>query len=109
MFAATTVIAYLLDFVGVGFAPTLACLIALAAGGVALASFALTADWDRADLAAFAAIVGLMFGWLMWIARPSFLPLGSGPDLTHHLLLIQYIERQWRLRSEERRVGNECR
>ncbi len=33
----------------------------------------------------------------MWLARPSFLPLGSGPDLTHHLLLIGFIEQHWTL------------
>ncbi len=33
----------------------------------------------------------------MSLARPDFLPLGSGPDLTHHLLLIGFIERHWTL------------
>ena len=36
----------------------------------------------------------------MWMARPSFLPLGSGPDLTHHVLLIEFIERHWTLVHE---------
>ena len=34
---------------------------------------------------------------LLWLAAPTFLPLSTGPDLTHHLLLIRYIEEHWRL------------
>lgn len=34
---------------------------------------------------------------LMWLARPAYLPLGSGPDLTHHLLLINFIGSHWTL------------
>ena len=36
-------------------------------------------------------------GWLLWTARPAFLPPGHGPDLTHHLMLIDFIDRHWRL------------
>jgi len=35
--------------------------------------------------------------WLLWRARPELLPTGSGPDLVHHLALIDYIEQHWRL------------
>jgi hypothetical protein len=31
------------------------------------------------------------------LAVPDLLPLGGGPDLAHHLVLINYIERNWRL------------
>ncbi len=31
------------------------------------------------------------------LAAPDLLPLGGGPDLAHHLVLINYIERNWRL------------
>jgi hypothetical protein len=41
--------------------------------------------------------VTIVFAWLLWIARPAFVPLGHGPDLTHHLLLVDVIERSWRL------------
>jgi hypothetical protein len=95
--ATIVVVSYFLDRIGLSFAPMLLLLIAIAAGAVALTWTGLTAAWDRADLAAFAAVVVIAFAWLMWIASPSFLPLGGGPDLTHHLLLIDYVERHWRL------------
>jgi hypothetical protein len=43
------------------------------------------------------ALGGGVFGWLMWLARPDYFPLGSGSDLTHHLQLIRYIDGHWRL------------
>ena len=51
----------------------------------------------RQELIAFAAIVGAMFVWLLWLAWPTLLWVGGGPDITHHLVLIDYIERQWQL------------
>ena len=38
-----------------------------------------------------------MFGYLLWLAWPALLPLGSVSDLTHHLLLVDYIERHGQL------------
>ena len=49
------------------------------------------------DTRLFLAIVASVAGWLLWLARPTLLPLSTGPDLTHHLLLVDYIERHWRL------------
>ena len=89
--------AYLVDRAGWSFPPSVMLPLALAAGIGTLAAFGRRAAWERGDLTAFGAVVTGVFAWLMWIARPSFLPLGSGPDLTHHILLIQYIERHWRL------------
>jgi hypothetical protein len=53
--------------------------------------------WRRArsDGPGFAAwaVTGVgMFAWLCAMAWPTLLPLGSGPDLVHHLGLIRYIE-----------------
>jgi hypothetical protein len=45
----------------------------------------------------FLGIVSAVAAWLLWLARPSLLPPGSGPDLTHHLALIDYIEVHGRL------------
>ena len=47
--------------------------------------------------AAFVAIVAAVLAWLLWLAGRGLLPPGTGPDLTHHLLLIGYIEQHWRL------------
>ncbi len=57
-----------------------------------------------AEVTTFLLIVGGLFAWLVWLARPDFLPLGHGTDLTHHLLLIDYIERHWQL-VHDRAVG----
>src|SRR5262245_32879237 len=94
---ATIVFAYLLDRVGLSFPPLLLLVVFL---GTAIATFAglrPSVAWRRDELVAWLAVVGVNFLWLLWIAAPSFLPLGSGADLTHHLLLIQYIEQHWRL------------
>src|SRR5437870_4217034 len=100
--AALIVVAgYLLDRVGGAFTPSLMLGIGVGAAGATLVSSARTAAWDRAETITFVGVVAIAFGWLMWIARPSFLPLGSGPDLTHHLLLINYIDRHWRLVHEQ--------
>jgi len=41
-------------------------------------------------------VVGVA-GWLLRMAWPSLLPLGGASDLTHHLQMVDYIERHWRL------------
>src|SRR5262245_538725 len=79
------------------FTPAVTLVAAVAFGAASLFVLGQRARWDRTETATFAGIVAATFGWLLWIARPSFFPLGSGPDLTHHLLLIDYIEAHWRL------------
>lgn len=95
--AATIVAAYLLDNVGLTLHPLVLLGVALGCSAAALLTTRRRIDWRPAEIVVLAAIVLGAFGWLLWIARPSFLPLGGGPDLTHHLLLIQYIEQHWRL------------
>jgi hypothetical protein len=34
---------------------------------------------------------------LAYFAWPALLPPGRGPDLTHHLMLVDFLERNWRL------------
>jgi hypothetical protein len=91
------VVAYLGDRAGVAFAPWLMLTVASVSGTAMLVAFGRAAAWDRAETATFVTVVAITFAWLLWIARPSFFPLGSGPDLTHHLLLINYIEAHWTL------------
>ncbi len=47
----------------------------------------------RSDLIMFLTIVIGMLTWLLWLAWPHLLPIGEGSDLTHHLLLVDYIDR----------------
>jgi hypothetical protein len=49
------------------------------------------------ELTVTVAICGALAAWLLSLAWPSLLPPGSGPDLTHHLVLVDYLERHWRL------------
>jgi hypothetical protein len=89
--------AYLGDRAGVAFTPVLMLVAAVAFGTALLFVLGRRADWGRMETMTFAGIITATFAWLVWMARPSFFPLGSGPDLTHHLLLIDYIEAHWRL------------
>jgi hypothetical protein len=75
-------------------------IVLIAAGGAAIVTLALLRRFalrDRAAAAIVAVLVPATFGWLLWLARPDWLPTGSGPDLVHHLALIAYIEQHWRL------------
>src|SRR5690349_4084379 len=49
------------------------------------------------DAGVAAAIFSVVLAGLALLARPHFLPLGTGPDLVHHLTLINYIEAHWHL------------
>src|SRR5204862_3988349 len=82
--------AYLGDQAGVVFTPSLMLVAAAGVAAALLIGIGRSAVWEPVETTTFAAIVVITFGWLLWIARPSFFPLGSGPDLTHHLLLIHY-------------------
>jgi hypothetical protein len=94
------VVAYLGDRTGMAFTPAPMMAVAAASCAVMLVGFGRQAEWSGAETITFAGVVGITFGWLLWIARASLFPLGSGPDLTHHLLLIHYIEAHWTLVHE---------
>ena len=89
--------AYLSDSIGLAIRPLP---ILVCSAGAAAAMFVwlrrLVAR-DTASLVAFLGCVAATFAWLLWRARPDFLPTGSGPDLAHHLSLLEYIQRHWRL------------
>ena len=54
------------------------------------------------DLLGFAGVVLAVLGALLWLAWPELLPIGGGSDLTHHLQLIDFIDRHWRLATQWR-------
>jgi hypothetical protein len=95
--ASAVAIAYLFDWIGLTIAPFVTLLIASAAAAAVWYRLHRRSQPDGAALAALAAIVGVAFVWLMWRARPDFLPTGSGSDLAHHLALLSYIEAHGRL------------
>src|SRR5262245_64576857 len=96
--AAAIVLAYLGDAIGLTFHPLLILVLSLCAAAAVAgvlarsASNAAHAKKDEAqELVVFCGIVAFIAAWLLWLAWPSLLPIGSGSDLTHHLLLIDYI------------------
>jgi hypothetical protein len=89
--AVAAVAGYVIDALGFGVQPWASALTAsLLIGGSALAP----RQTDRAysDVIAWVGIVGFIAAMLLRLAGPGFVPPGRGPDLTHHLLLVDYIE-----------------
>jgi hypothetical protein len=91
--------AYLLDRLGIPIPPFGVLIVALACGASALAWRPRVASGASArdDLTGFAASVLGVLAALLWLGWPELLPPGGGSDLTHHLQLIDFIDRHWRL------------
>ena len=95
--AAAVLVAFAWDAAGVALAPLPILAVSLA-GAAAMFGWL----WPRAapraqDMAVTVAIAVAVLVWLLRLAWPSLLPPGGGPDLTHHLILIDYIEEHRRL------------
>jgi hypothetical protein len=105
LLVAAIVFAYLSDRLGFTIAPMPILVIGLSAAmayslGVRSrlsAPTAIGAENRALTTTVFIVLVLATFGWLLWMARPYFLPLGGESDLTHHLQLVDYIEQRWRL------------
>jgi hypothetical protein len=76
--------------------PILIALSTVTAFAGALAWFTRGSSANR-DLLPFLFVVAGVFAALIALGWPELLPLGGGSDLAHHLQLVDYIERQWRL------------
>ena len=100
LLAAPIVLAYLLERSGAAMSP--AVILPLSVGAAATMGVWLWrgARWHAGEVVAFAAVVVSVLAWLLWLAWPALLPVGGGVDVAHHLLLIDYIERHWRLVHE---------
>jgi len=95
--ASAVVAAYVGDRIGFAIAPFTVLALAIAAAGASWWWLRRRATADRPAAAAFAILTTGTFAWLMWRARPDFLPTGSGSDLAHHLALLAYVEQHGRL------------
>jgi hypothetical protein len=95
--AALVVVAYGWDLAGFVLRPAAILLISTALGAAAFAWGWPRSGGRREEVAVVATTAAAVFAWLLWLAWPSLLPPGGGPDLTHHLILIDFIERHWRL------------
>jgi hypothetical protein len=89
--------AYLADWIGLAIRALPILVLSAAAAAATSVWLRRQSVRDSPSLAAFCGCVAATFGWLLWRARPDFLPTGSGPDLAHHLSLLEYIQRHWRL------------
>src|SRR2546426_6433311 len=90
-------VAYAMDRIGLAIAPFVGLAAAVTAAASVFFWLRPVASRESGESAAFAAIVAGVLAYLLWLARPGLLPIGGGPDLTHHLMLVDYIERHWRL------------
>jgi hypothetical protein len=95
----TTIAVYFFDRAGAAFTPARMLVVTIAAGVSCLLALWRGAEADAAGWT-WIAVFASAWGWLLWLARPSLLPLGSGPDLTHHLQLVRFIEQHWTLVHE---------
>jgi hypothetical protein len=93
----TVLAAYVPYHAGWYVSPMAVLAVAVVAGAGSAVSLCRDASHDGLGVVTFLTIVGGIGGALIAIASPSLLPVGGGPDLTHHLVLINYIERTWRL------------
>jgi hypothetical protein len=97
LLASATLSAYIADWIGLAIVPSALLIVSLAASAGTFVGLWRRAARDRSSLAAFIVIVVAVMAWLFWLAGRDLLPPGTGPDLTHHLLLVGYIEEHWRL------------
>ena len=94
--ALSAVAGYLIDAAGLGVQPWPALAIGLLLTGAG-ASIPRRRVFNLADLITMLGIVVFVAATLMRASWPSLLPPGRGPDLTHHLLLVDYIEQNHHL------------
>ena len=96
--ALSAVTGYLFDAIGLGVQPWLSIVAGLGlAGTVAYIVPRDESDAGLADAIAWLGIVVFVAATLLRMSWPSLLPPGRGPDLTHHLLLVDYIEQHQHL------------
>ena len=85
---------YLIDAAGFGLAPLLSFALAAVAAGALGWRWRPAARAATPDLLVWTAVVLFVLAAIVRLAWPALLPPGRGPDLTHHLLLVDYIEQQ---------------
>ncbi len=88
---------YAFDVAGLGLQPASILVASLVGLASLLATLWRRVRLDAADLAAWAGVIVFVLAALLRLSWPSLVPPGRGPDLTHHLLLVDYIEQQQHL------------
>lgn len=88
---------YAIDALGFGIEPWAAMAVALALTGAAALTRPRPTGPAAADVIAWGGIVIFLVATLLRMSWPSLVPPGRGPDLTHHLLLVDYIQQHHHL------------
>ncbi len=102
------VVAYLIDWAGFGVQPWPAIGAAMVFAGLVTAPQQRATGPQASDLLAWLGVVVFVSVTLLGMSWPSLVPPGRGPDLAHHLLLIDYIQQNGHLvhdRSLEGSMG----
>jgi len=95
--AVIAIAGYAIDGLGFGVQPWTALAVALVVTGAAAWSRLRPVEPQSADLAAWLGIVFFVVTMCLGMSWPSLVPPGRGPDLTHHLLLVDYIQQHGHL------------
>lgn len=95
--ALAAIFGYLLDAAGLGVMPIAAVLLAIAGAAIITRLMFATPPDDSGDSLIWAGVVVFVLAAIIRLGWPALLPPGRGPDLTHHLLLVDYIEQHGRL------------
>jgi len=97
--ALVAIVAYLVDAAGYGVMPSVALgVAAVLSAGLAFSCLRLRYFVrGTSDLLVWIGILLFVTTALLRVSWPSLLPPGRGPDLTHHLLLVDYIEQNQHL------------
>ena len=97
LLAAPIIFAYLLERSGAAISPVVILPLSVGAAATMAVWLSRGARWDVGEVVAFVGSSPWCWrGCCGWRGRPFF-RVGGGVDVTHHLLLIDYIERHWRL------------
>ena len=95
--AITALTAYAGGWLGFALAPWTAVASGAIGGFASALALARQPDEGRAPMVAWAVVAGAIVAALVWITWPELLPPGGASDLTHHLMLVDVIERTGRL------------
>lgn len=88
----TALAGYAIDALGFGVQPWAALAVGLVTTGAAAVLRRRQPGSQTADLLAWLGIVIFLIAVFLRMSWPSLLPPGRGPDLTHHLVLVDYIQ-----------------